>query len=185
MGAMPGKLIQCLKKTKTENPLVLIDEVRLNQQNFLFDQQLPSFLFHHLFSSVLNSERLLARMPVPDYKKKEKKKKNVWNFFVFVSWCVCLSACFPAGLSLSVSVCIPACFTVCLPVSSGLSISFCMFLLSLCMSPPSSQKSSWSALAAYRCNCGHSSWSPGRKKDGSLCWLGHSKRKKTTCVMYT
>ncbi|EDW35332.1 GL20881 [Drosophila persimilis] len=27
VGAMPGKLIQCLKKTKTENPLVLIDEV--------------------------------------------------------------------------------------------------------------------------------------------------------------
>lgn len=29
MGAMPGKIIQCLKKTKTENPLVLIDEVAL------------------------------------------------------------------------------------------------------------------------------------------------------------
>lgn len=27
IGAMPGKLIQCLKKVKTENPLVLIDEV--------------------------------------------------------------------------------------------------------------------------------------------------------------
>ena len=27
IGAMPGKMIQCLKKTKTENPLVLIDEV--------------------------------------------------------------------------------------------------------------------------------------------------------------
>ena len=27
MGAMPGKVIQCLKKTKTENPLILIDEV--------------------------------------------------------------------------------------------------------------------------------------------------------------
>lgn len=26
---MPGKLIQCLKKTQTENPLVLIDEVSL------------------------------------------------------------------------------------------------------------------------------------------------------------
>ena len=29
VGAMPGKLIQCLKKTQTENPLVLIDEVRV------------------------------------------------------------------------------------------------------------------------------------------------------------
>lgn len=27
VGAMPGKIIQCLRKTKTENPLVLIDEV--------------------------------------------------------------------------------------------------------------------------------------------------------------
>ncbi|VVD05234.1 unnamed protein product [Leptidea sinapis] len=27
VGAMPGKLVQCLKKTNTENPLVLIDEV--------------------------------------------------------------------------------------------------------------------------------------------------------------
>ena len=24
---MPGKIIQCLKKTKTENPLILIDEI--------------------------------------------------------------------------------------------------------------------------------------------------------------
>lgn len=28
VGAMPGKMIQCLKKTKIENPLVLIDEVQ-------------------------------------------------------------------------------------------------------------------------------------------------------------
>ena len=28
VGAMPGKVIQCLKKVKTENPLILIDEVR-------------------------------------------------------------------------------------------------------------------------------------------------------------
>ena len=27
VGAMPGKILQCLKKTKTENPLILIDEV--------------------------------------------------------------------------------------------------------------------------------------------------------------
>ncbi|XP_018567011.1 lon protease homolog, mitochondrial isoform X2 [Anoplophora glabripennis] len=27
VGAMPGKVIQCLKKTRTENPLILIDEV--------------------------------------------------------------------------------------------------------------------------------------------------------------
>lgn len=27
VGAMPGKAIQCLKKCRTENPLILIDEV--------------------------------------------------------------------------------------------------------------------------------------------------------------
>lgn len=27
VGAMPGKAIQCFKKVKTENPLLLIDEV--------------------------------------------------------------------------------------------------------------------------------------------------------------
>ena len=27
VGAMPGKLIQCLKKTESENPLILIDEI--------------------------------------------------------------------------------------------------------------------------------------------------------------
>ncbi|KPP66212.1 lon protease, mitochondrial-like, partial [Scleropages formosus] len=32
VGAMPGKIIQCLKKTKTENPLVLIDEVMPSTQ---------------------------------------------------------------------------------------------------------------------------------------------------------
>lgn len=31
VGAMPGKIIQCLKKTKTENPLVLIDEVSVTR----------------------------------------------------------------------------------------------------------------------------------------------------------
>lgn len=27
MGAMPGKIVQCLKSTGTSNPLVLIDEI--------------------------------------------------------------------------------------------------------------------------------------------------------------
>ena len=30
VGAMPGKLIHCLKATQTENPLVLIDEVLID-----------------------------------------------------------------------------------------------------------------------------------------------------------
>lgn len=35
IGAMPGKVIQCLKKTKTENPLILIDEVCYLFKNLL------------------------------------------------------------------------------------------------------------------------------------------------------
>ena len=27
IGAMPGKVVQCMKKVQTENPLILIDEV--------------------------------------------------------------------------------------------------------------------------------------------------------------
>lgn len=39
IGAMPGKVIQCLKKTKTENPLVLIDEVSTSH----------SFIYNYAF----------------------------------------------------------------------------------------------------------------------------------------
>ena len=40
IGAMPGKIIQCLKKTQTENPLVLIDESKSLFLSFFF---FPSF----------------------------------------------------------------------------------------------------------------------------------------------
>ena len=36
IGAMPGKIVQCLKKVKTENPLVLIDEVCRKKTSFDF-----------------------------------------------------------------------------------------------------------------------------------------------------
>lgn len=50
MGAMPGKLIQCLKKTKTENPLVLIDEVGVSCSRIC-----P---LHSFSASLKNSHRL-------------------------------------------------------------------------------------------------------------------------------
>lgn len=69
VGAMPGKLIQCLKKTKTENPLVLIDEVDKIGKGYQGDpssallelldpEQNANFLDHYLdipvdFSKVL------------------------------------------------------------------------------------------------------------------------------------
>ena len=59
VGAMPGKMIQCLKKTKTENPLVLIDEVDKIGKGFQGDpasallelldpEQNANFLDHYL-----------------------------------------------------------------------------------------------------------------------------------------
>ncbi|XP_014247529.1 lon protease homolog, mitochondrial-like [Cimex lectularius] len=59
VGAMPGKVIQCLKKTKTENPLILIDEVDKIGKGFQGDpasallemldpEQNANFLDHYL-----------------------------------------------------------------------------------------------------------------------------------------
>jgi Lon-like ATP-dependent protease len=60
IGAMPGKMIQCLKKVKTENPLVLIDEVdKMGRHSYMGDptsallelldpEQNANFLDHYL-----------------------------------------------------------------------------------------------------------------------------------------
>ena len=56
---MPGKIIQCLKKTKTENPLILIDEVDKMGRSYQGDpasallelldpEQNANFLDHYL-----------------------------------------------------------------------------------------------------------------------------------------
>ncbi|XP_050425549.1 lon protease homolog, mitochondrial-like [Adelges cooleyi] len=59
VGAMPGKMIQCLKKTSTENPLVLIDEVdKIGRSassallEMLDPEQNANFLDHYLDVSV-------------------------------------------------------------------------------------------------------------------------------------
>lgn len=54
VGAMPGKIIQCLKKTKTENPLVLIDEVdKIGKYviiNKYCDKKYVYIIISHIFS---------------------------------------------------------------------------------------------------------------------------------------
>ncbi|XP_043984917.1 lon protease homolog, mitochondrial [Gambusia affinis] len=62
VGAMPGKIIQCLKKTKTENPLVLIDEVDKIGRGYQGD---PSSALLELLDPEQNSHFLDHYLDVP------------------------------------------------------------------------------------------------------------------------
>ncbi|XP_058870925.1 lon protease homolog, mitochondrial-like [Acipenser ruthenus] len=62
VGAMPGKIIQCLKKTKTENPLVLIDEVDKMGRGYQGD---PSSALLELLDPEQNSNFLDHYLDVP------------------------------------------------------------------------------------------------------------------------
>ncbi|XP_017773032.1 PREDICTED: lon protease homolog, mitochondrial isoform X2 [Nicrophorus vespilloides] len=62
VGAMPGKVIQCLKKTRTENPLVLIDEVDKIGKGFQGD---PSSALLELLDPEQNSNFLDHYLDVP------------------------------------------------------------------------------------------------------------------------
>ena len=53
VGAMPGKMIQCLKKTKTENPLVVIDEVTILLENYHKNATLLTSQFCKCFGFLL------------------------------------------------------------------------------------------------------------------------------------
>ena len=50
VGSMPGKMIQCLKQVETQNPLVLIDEVGVGEEEFrnVDILILPWFLVHKI-----------------------------------------------------------------------------------------------------------------------------------------
>ncbi|XP_050304109.1 lon protease homolog, mitochondrial isoform X2 [Anthonomus grandis grandis] len=62
VGAMPGKVIQCLKKTRTENPLVLIDEVDKIGKGYSGD---PSSALLELLDPEQNSNFLDHYLDVP------------------------------------------------------------------------------------------------------------------------
>lgn len=63
IGAMPGKMIQCLKKTKTENPLVLIDEIdKLGRGGYQGD---PSSALLELLDPEQNANFLDHYLDVP------------------------------------------------------------------------------------------------------------------------
>ncbi|XP_016053379.1 PREDICTED: lon protease homolog, mitochondrial [Miniopterus natalensis] len=62
VGAMPGKIIQCLKKTKTENPLILIDEVDKIGRGYQGD---PSSALLELLDPEQNSNFLDHYLDVP------------------------------------------------------------------------------------------------------------------------
>lgn len=62
VGAMPGKLVQCLKRTSTENPLVLIDEVDKMGHGYQGD---PSAALLELLDPEQNSNFLDHYLDVP------------------------------------------------------------------------------------------------------------------------
>ncbi|KAF3691380.1 Lon protease -like protein, mitochondrial [Channa argus] len=62
VGAMPGKIIQCLKKTKSENPLVLIDEVDKMGRGYQGD---PSSALLELLDPEQNANFLDHYLDVP------------------------------------------------------------------------------------------------------------------------
>lgn len=62
VGAMPGKIIQCLKKTKTENPLVLIDEVDKIGKYVIINKyysKILYFMYIHIFFLFLEDTKVI------------------------------------------------------------------------------------------------------------------------------
>ena len=78
VGAMPGKVIQCLKKVQTENPLILIDEVDKLGRGFQGD---PASTLLELLDPEQNAYFLDHYLDVPV--DLSKVSKNVWEIFCY------------------------------------------------------------------------------------------------------
>ena len=94
MGAMPGKVIQCLKKVQTENPLILIDEVdKLGHAGFHGD---PSSALLELLDPEQNAYFLDHYLDVPiDLSKVTKSCDSHVSIMSFIGdvaqpLCVCM-----------------------------------------------------------------------------------------------
>lgn len=84
IGAMPGKVIQCMKKVQTENPLILIDEVDKIGRGVTGD---PSSALLELLDPEQNANFLDHYLDVPvDLSKVSIHHKNHFPWKKFVSF---------------------------------------------------------------------------------------------------
>jgi len=84
VGAMPGKVIQCLKKVQTENPLILIDEVDKLGRGYQGD---PASALLELLDPEQNANFLDHYLDVPMDLSKVRKFTpcllGLWGAWVF------------------------------------------------------------------------------------------------------
>lgn len=92
VGAMPGKIIQCLKKVQTENPLILIDEVDKLGRGYQGD---PASALMELLDPEQNANFLDHYLDVPVDLSKVPK-------YPLISYCFSNSPSTPCRFCLSV-----------------------------------------------------------------------------------
>ena len=93
VGAMPGKVIQCLKKVQTENPLILIDEVDKLGRGYQGD---PASALLELLDPEQNANFLDHYLDIPvDLSKVQSPRLRgcgCLNYLYFLKLCVATSS---------------------------------------------------------------------------------------------